>query len=126
MSARRAILDPVKLTAGLAPIVVLILVAVAAKPAAKSAENGVSERYLSPIEMALSPDGHSLYVVCQSSGELRVVDTTTSKVVASVALGRLPRGIALSPDGSQIYVTNADDDTVSVVDTATLKVTRSL
>ena len=126
MTGRRAILKPAKVAASLAPIVFLILVAVAAKPAAKSAENGVSERYLSPIEMALSPDGRLIYVVCQSSGELRVVDTTTSKVVASVALGRLPRGIALSPDGSQIYVTNADDDTVSVVDAATLKVTRSL
>ena len=33
-----------------------------------------AERYLSPIELALSPDDARLYVVCESSDELAVVD----------------------------------------------------
>jgi YVTN family beta-propeller protein len=76
--------------------------------------------------MALSLDGHLLYVVCQDSDEVRVVDAHTNKVVGVVTVGRAPRGIALSPDGRQLYVTNAWSDTVSVIDTASLKVMQTL
>lgn len=108
-------------------IVAAILLAVAIRPAAKaSSSSGVTERYLSPIEMALAADGHHLYVVCQGSDELRIVDTDIGKVVTSIPLGRSPRGITLSPDNSQIYITNSSDDTVSVVDAATLRVMRTL
>ncbi len=58
-------------------------------------------RYLSPREMVLSPDGHWLYVMCEASDEVRVVDTKNDTVVKTVAVGHVPRGIALSPDGRQ-------------------------
>jgi YVTN family beta-propeller protein len=76
--------------------------------------------------MALSPDGRLLYVVCQASDELRVVDIQSGKVVGAVPVGHVPRGIVLSPDGRQIYVTNAWSDTVSVIDVATLRTVRTL
>ncbi len=119
-----------RLIASIAPALAmsfaLMLLLPSAKPAAARSNSEISERYLSPLEMLLSPDGRSLYVVCQASDELRVVDVESGKVVNVVPLGRAPRGIALSPDGAQIYVTNSTDDTVSVVDLATLKVTRAL
>ncbi len=83
-------------------------------------------RYLSPYLMAASPDGRWLYVVCERGNELRVVDANSGKLVKSVAVGRVPRGIAVSADGQQIYVTNTWDDTVSVIDATALKVTRTL
>ncbi len=104
----------------------MALLAVAAKPAAKQSAAIPKERYLSPIEMASSPDGRLLYVVCQDSDEVRVVDVQSSKVISSVPVGRMPRGIALSPDGRQLYVTNAWSDTVSVIDTAALQVVQTL
>ncbi len=104
----------------------LMMLAYTATPAAARSNSEISERYLSPLEMLLSADGRSLYVVCQASDELRVVEVESGKVVTVVPLGRAPRGIALSPDGTQIYVTNSTDDTLSVVDAATLKVTRTL
>jgi YVTN family beta-propeller protein len=109
-----------------AMVVGLILVTTAAVPSASPVEAEVSERYLSPIEMALSPDGRLLYVVCEASGELRVVDLRTSAIVATVAVGNTPRGIALSRDGRVIYVSNSGSDTVSVIDAANLKVVRTL
>jgi len=126
MPRRSTISENAKVAAKLAPIFALVLIAVAARPAARTSASGLVEQYLSPIEMALSPDGQRLYVVCQSSGEVRVVDTTNNKVIATVPVGHMPRGITLSPDGTQIYISNANDDTVSVVDAATLKVTRTL
>ncbi|MBZ5681907.1 MAG: beta-propeller fold lactonase family protein [Acidobacteriia bacterium] len=119
-----------RLIASLAPVFALIsalmLLAPTAKPARAQSEPENNKRYLSPIEMALSPDGRLLYVVCQASDELRVVDIQSGKVVDVVPVGHVPRGIVLSPDGRQIYVTNAWSDTVSVIDAATLKVVRTL
>ncbi|MGA7472156.1 MAG: beta-propeller fold lactonase family protein [Candidatus Sulfotelmatobacter sp.] len=105
---------------------VLMLLAPTAKPASPRSEAGINERYLSPIEMALSPDGHLLYVVCQASDELRVVELASGKIVSTVSVGHVPRGIVLSPDGRHIYVTNAWSDTVSLIDATTLRVVRTL
>lgn len=103
----------------------LMVLASTAKPATARSKSEVSERYLSPLEMVLSPDGRLLYVVCQASDELRVVDVASNKLVTVVPLGRAPRGITLSPDGTQIYVTNSSDDTVSVIDAGSLKIART-
>jgi YVTN family beta-propeller protein len=110
----------------LALIFTLILVTTAATPLAKQSGPEAADRYLSPIEMAFSPDGRLLYVVCQASDELRVVDIQSGKVVGAVPVGHVPRGIVLSPDGRQIYVTNSWSDTVSVIDVATLRTVRTL
>src|SRR5438552_18309170 len=107
-------------------IFAVALLAIAAKPAAKQSATIPKERYLSPIEMVSSPDGRVLYVVCQDSDEVRVVDVQSRKVISTVAVGRMPRGIALSPDGHQFYITNAWSDTVSVIDTAALQVVQTL
>jgi YVTN family beta-propeller protein len=119
-----------KRIASIAPVLAvtlaLMLLVPAAKPAATRSEAELNERYLSPIEMAISPDGRLLYVVCQASDELRVVDIQSGKVVSTVPVGHVPRGIVLLRDGRQIYVTNAWSDTVSAIDAATLKVVRTL
>ena len=114
------------LMAKVASVLALVLLAIAAQPVDKQSGSLTRERYLSPIEMALSPDGRLLYVVCQDSDEVRVVDVRSSKVISSVPVGRIPRGIALSPDGRRIHITNAWSDTVSVIDAATLKVVQTL
>ncbi len=113
----------------LAPLFALILAAAIAKPVADQRPTQAwaqAERYLSPIEMTISNDGSRLFVVCEGSDEIRVVDTRSSKVVASIPVGHQPRGIALSPDGRRMYVTNSWTDNVSVIDTAALKVISTL
>jgi len=107
-------------------IMAVTLLAIAAKPASNQSGALVKEHYLSPIEMAFSRDGHVLYVVCQDSDEVRVVDPDSAKVIGSIHVGHAPRGIALSPDGSRLYVTNAWSDTVSVIVTASREVVQTL
>jgi YVTN family beta-propeller protein len=107
-------------------ILAVTLLAIAAKPVSNQSGALVKERYLSPIEMAFSPDGHSLYVVCQDSDEVRVVDPASAKVIGSIHVGHVPRGIALSPDGRRLYVTNASSDSVSVIDTFAREVVQTL
>ena len=80
------------------------------------------EDYASPLEVLLSPDGARLYVLCQQSNEVRVLNAASFAVIKSVAVGRLPRGFSLSPKGDRLFVTNAWDDTLSVIDTRALVV----
>jgi YVTN family beta-propeller protein len=79
--------------------------------------------YASPLEVLLSPDGARLYVLCQQSEEVRVLDAATYAVLKTIAVGNVPRGFSLSPDGARLFVTNSWDDTLSVIDTRTLAVT---
>jgi YVTN family beta-propeller protein len=85
-----------------------------------------SARYPNPDDLALSPDGKQIYVVCSGTDELVVIDRAVKAVCGRVSVGRVPRGVAVSPDGSRIYVTNSWSDTVSEVDAASLKVLRTL
>jgi YVTN family beta-propeller protein len=87
------------------------------------ADSGDVEKYASPLEVLPSPDGARLYVLCQGSEEVRVLDAASYAVVKSIAVGRVPRGFSLSPDGARLFVTNSWDDTLSVIDTKTLAVT---
>lgn len=113
------------LTVKLAGVFTVTLLAIAAQPAPRQPTLLPKERYLSPIEMAVSADGRTLYVVCQDSDELRVVDAESGKLQKVIPIGHVPRGITLSPDGSRLYVTNAWSDTVSVIDTKTLEVVQT-
>ena len=125
MSGRITFRTRLWLAARIAAILAAALIAIAAQPAAKQAA-AIRERYLSPIEMSFSPDGRVLYVVCEGSDEVQVVDVELGKVEGSIPVGHVPRGIAQSPDGRQLYVTNAWSDTVSVVDITSRKVVQTL
>ncbi|HEX6803959.1 MAG TPA: cytochrome D1 domain-containing protein [Terriglobales bacterium] len=83
-------------------------------------------RYVSPGELAISADGGRLYVVCEKSDELRVVDTHTQKLIARIPVGRVPRGVSVSSDSKQVFVANSWDDSVSVVDAQTFEVVSTL
>ena len=79
-------------------------------------------RYASPVELLFSPDGARLYVLCQESEEVRVLDAASYAPIKNITVGRVPRGFSLSPDGLRLFVANSWDDTVSVIDTKTLEV----
>ncbi|HZM10296.1 MAG TPA: beta-propeller fold lactonase family protein [Candidatus Limnocylindrales bacterium] len=124
-------LRPIRVVPGSAAIVAVMAVAVvfaflAFTLSAKAKPDSDEARYLNPREMVLSPDGHRLYVMCEGSDEVRIVDASSGKVLQVVAVGHMPRGISLSPDGRQIYVANSWDDTLSVIDASSLKVVRTL
>jgi YVTN family beta-propeller protein len=90
--------------------------------AAPQARSGEILTYPSPVEMLLSPDGQRLYVLCQGSDEVRVLNAATYTVIKKIAVGHLPRGFSFSPDGRHLFVANTQDDTVSVIDMSTLTV----
>lgn len=78
--------------------------------------------YKTPFNLIVSPDGGRLYVACEASDSLIVIDTETRSVITEIAVGKLPHGVCLSPDGDLAYVSNRGADSISVVDTTSLEV----
>jgi YVTN family beta-propeller protein len=91
----------------------------AAEPAAAPAAPTAVVRYKTPLNPTLSPDGRELYVTCEGSASVCVIDVATNRKVAEVGVGGQPMNVAFSPDGRRAFVTNRLDDSLSVIDTAT-------
>ena len=92
-----------------------------AQASATSGLTGERLEYASPVELLFSPDEKRLYVLCQQSAEVRVLDAVTYKEFKRIDVGRVPRGFSFSSKGDRLYVANSWDDTISVIDTKTLE-----
>jgi YVTN family beta-propeller protein len=85
---------------------------------------GVGAGNTRPTDVAVSPDGRSVYVTYVNPDGLSVIDTASNKVTGDwVPLSGRPVGVAVSPDGRHLYVARFDTRTVSEIDTATRTVT---
>lgn len=82
--------------------------------------------YKTPLNMALSPNSKEIYVACEASHTVIVVDVQTLEKIAEIETGHHPTDVAFSPDGSRAYVSNRLDDTVSVVDVSARQVTATI
>jgi YVTN family beta-propeller protein len=82
--------------------------------------------YKTPLNLTLTPDGRWLWVACEASGSVIVIDLTQRRKVAEIKTGGQATDVTFHPDGSRAYVSNRLDDTVSVIDTATHKVTNAI
>jgi YVTN family beta-propeller protein len=85
-------------------------------------ERSEAPRYKTPVNLALSADGKELFVACEASDSVVVVDTVARRKLAEIDVGRQPNDVAFSPDGSTAYVSNRLDDSVSAIDVATREV----
>lgn len=63
------------------------------------------------------------YVANLGADSVSVIDTASSRVVGTVAVGAQPDGVAAAPDGHRVYVANFAANTVTIIDTATNTVT---
>src|ERR1700738_3527219 len=51
------------------------------------------------------------------SNNVSVIDTATTTVATTVAVGTAPLGVAVTPDGKHVYVANQGSSSVSVIET---------
>lgn len=79
-------------------------------------------RYKTPLNMAISPNSKELYVTCEASHTVIVVDIRSRKKIAEIPVGHHPTDVTFSPDGETAYVSNRLDDSVSVIDVSARKV----
>jgi len=83
-------------------------------------------QYKTPQNLALRPDGKELYVTCESSHSVVVIDTLTNQKIAEIPVGRHPIDVAFGPDGARAYVTNWLDDSIAVIDVSGRTVIQTL
>jgi len=92
----------------------------------KQEKQALGPRYKTPLNLALSPDGRELYVACEASNTVIVVDVAAGRAVAEIETGGQPTDVTFSPDGSRAYVTHRLDDTLAVIDPRTRRVLETI
>jgi YVTN family beta-propeller protein len=70
-----------------------------------------------PEQIAISPDGKTLYVPNENANSVQIVGTDGA-LHGSLPVGAGPEGVAVSPDGKLLYVSSEDDGKITVIDTA--------
>jgi YVTN family beta-propeller protein len=78
-----------------------------------------------PLDLAITPDGASVWVACLGTQSVAVIDTATLTVTATIPLGMSAIGIAITPDGQRALVTG-DQARMAVIDVATRTVAGSI
>lgn len=68
-------------------------------------------------EMAISPNGQTLYVANSANNNITVVDTRSFGTVAELAVGIAPAAVAVDPRGARVLVANQGSNNVTVIDT---------
>ena len=63
------------------------------------------EVYQSPLALAASPDGATLYVCAHTANRVVLVDTASGDVTGEFATPEPPTAVAVHPDGSPVLVT---------------------
>ena len=72
--------------------------------------------YIAPHTLKLAPDG-LIYITCENSAKVVVIDRATNKVVEAIDSGSTNgHRLIISPDGQRLYTENEEDATVSVID----------
>ena len=69
------------------------------KPPAPSAAASTTQAAPKPI-----PPGPKLFVTNEVGGDITVIDVGTHEAVATIAVGKRPRGVRVSPDAAMVYV----------------------
>ncbi len=74
------------------------------------------DRDRSPIDLALSPDGHFAVCANATSDTVSLVSIGSGKVIAECAVGRRPFALAFARDGRRVVVSSQWSDSISVLD----------
>ena len=82
--------------------------------------------YMAPHTLKLGPDG-LIYITCENSAVVAVIDRSTHKVVDAIDSGSTNgHRLIISPDGQRLYTENEEDGTVSVIDLPNRKLLRKI
>ena len=92
------------MTSRLVPAAVLLCAVAACGRANQPAETTPAATTPAPAPAPAAPPALGVYVTNETGGDLSVIDAGSGTVVATIPLGKRPRGIVASPDRSLLYV----------------------
>ena len=72
-----------------------------------------------PQDIAVSPDGATIYVLARFDNAIQVLDADNGSIVRTVTDAQMidPNGMSLSPDGTKLVVTSQNTNRVLIFDT---------
>jgi YVTN family beta-propeller protein len=73
-----------------------------------------------PEQLAIGPDGRTLYVANEDAAELSAVDIERNVVKGVVPVGKEPEGVAVGPDGKTVWVTSEAEGRVYMIDASAM------
>ncbi|MFB3142413.1 MAG: YncE family protein, partial [Acidobacteriota bacterium] len=79
-----------------------------------------------PHGLVLVPGTNQMLVTNRGSANISVIDLTTNKELATIAVAPRPDIIAISPDGKEAYVTSREDKSLQIVDIPRRKVVANI
>jgi YVTN family beta-propeller protein len=79
-------------------------------------QDDLAVEYKTPFNLTFSHDGKYLYVVCEGSDSLIVIDTLRKTSIQEIKVQNQPHGVCLSENQKQIFVSNRGSDSVTVID----------
>jgi len=83
-------------------------------------------RYKTPFNLAVTKDGRRLFVACEASNTLIVVDVNTDKILKEIGIGMQPHHVCFSVDEALAFVSNRASDNVSVIDTRSYNIVSTI
>ncbi len=97
-----------------------------AHPSKAPQTGAVEPAYKNPLNLSITPNGRELWVTCEASASVIVIDTASRTTLLEIPVGGQPHDVAFTPDGTKAFVSNRLDDSVSVVDVAAHQVTSTI
>jgi DNA-binding beta-propeller fold protein YncE len=79
-----------------------------------------------PHGLAASPDGSTIYIGSDRTGNFQVVDARTGRITGQVALGKDPNQLTLTKDGRFAYMPMRAEDAVAVIELNPLRLLRKI
>lgn len=87
---------------------------------------GMRASDITPVGMALSPDGKTVWVALGRANHVAEVDRASRQVRKTILVGKRAWGLAVHPDGKTVYVANGLSDDMTLVDAVAGKAVRSV
>ena len=71
---------------------------------------------INPIDLAINPSHHGVYVANAGSNTVSLINGATNKVISNVTVGEYPTAVAYNPANNKVYVANRNSGNISVID----------
>ena len=87
---------------------------------------GMRATDITPVGMAISPDGKSMWVGLGRANHVAEVDVATKAVKNQILVGKRAWGLGFTPDGKTLFVANGLSDDMTLIDTASGKALKTV
>ena len=87
---------------------------------------GMRAADITPVGMAINPDGKSMWVGLGRANHVAEVDVASKAVKNQILVGKRAWGLGFTPDGKTLFVANGLSDDMTLIDTASGKALKTV